>query len=94
MRRLISFDIDRHPRPRSGCKRSVSIPGGVRPAALYLIPAEELSEIFDETEKDNDRRPGDADQERGFETVHEECKKVDHDLKSRSARDKDFISSS
>jgi len=65
-----------------------------RAGGLYLIAAEELSEIFDETEKNNDRRPGDANQERGFETMHEENEKVDHALESRSAGDKDFVSNS
>jgi hypothetical protein len=50
----------------------------VRAGSPNLVPAEKLSEIFDEAEKDNDRRPGDSNEERGFDTVHEKHKKMDH----------------
>jgi len=38
----------------------------------------EFSEIFDEAEKNNDRRPGDSHQKSYFKQAHTECQKVDH----------------
>ena len=86
-RPLTSFDLDCHPNRGKGRKRSVSI-RGEKPAALCLVPAEKLTEIFDEAEKDNDRRAGDANQEQGFETVHERHEKMNHNLNFRPAGDK------
>ena len=41
--------------------------------ALCLIAVEEFAEVLDKAEENDDRRPGDPNQESRFEQTHGEC---------------------